>query len=419
MQRTAFQSPFIDRLCRGLVAFSCWSTLLASMALLQGCDCSATDSDDSGGSGYLDQGGPADGSGAEFTGTLKDGPSKKLDILWHDILASNDLWMPDKTTGTGLTVSTLAGNGKKGYTNGAAKGAQFNFPTGVAVDKNGSVYVADQNNNRIRVVFNGKVDLVAGNGPKGHKDGAAAGALFQDPMDVAVDSAGRVYVADELNHRIRAIYKGQVSTLAGDGYPGSKDGAATSARFSSPVSVAVDSKGDVYVADQNNHSIRLISGGKVSTLAGTGKSGFKNGAAASSQFDTPSGIAVDSSGKVYVADQNNERIRLISAGQVTTLAGSGTMGQLDGGAATAQFDSPIAVAVDNKGKVYVADQNNHCIRVIEKGQVKTLAGDGYTGFQDGPVATARFNFPTGVAVGPAGKVYVADQVNARIRVISW
>ncbi len=353
------------------VALTCLA-LVACLALLSGCDCAAGDGLDGSG-GNLDGAGGEGNAGhdaeGELTGVLKDGPPHKLDTVWSDILGSNTDTVtppaPDKGSG-GAMVSTLAGIAKAGHANGAAATAQFNFPSGLAVDKNESVYVADQNNNRVRVVFNKLVADVAGSGSAGYKDGPSATAQFFDPMDVAVDSKGNVYVADQLNDRIR-----------------------------------------------------LISGGKVSTLAGSGTDGFKDGPAATAQFADPAGIAVDSKGNVYVADQNNDRVRLISGGKVSTLTGSGTIGLKDGPAASARFDTPIDVVVDKKGKVYVADQNNHCVRMISGGTVKTVAGDGYTGFKDGPVATAQFNFPTGLALGPSGKLYVADQINARIRVITW
>ena len=400
------------------------AVLLATLPLLQGCDCSAADDATRDGAGYKDI--SANDSEAELSGVIKDGTSGLLkdghqyDIIWSDVLGSNtDGPLPDTGGSAGPVVSTLAGTAKSGHKNGAAATALFNFPSGLTVDKNESVYVADQNNNRIRVVFNKQVADVAGSGAVGSKNGAAASAQFFDPMDVAVDSKGTIYVADQLNDLIRIISKGQVSTLAGAGLPGFKDGPAASALFSSPTGIAVDSKGNVYVADQNNDRIRLIASGKVSTLAGSGTGGFKDGPAASAKFADPSGVAVDSKGKVYVADQNNDRVRVIAGGTVSTLAGSGTIGHKDGPAASAQFDTPIDLAVDALGTVYVADQNNHCIRVIAGGSVKTLAGDGYTGYKDGPVAFAQFNFPTGVALGPSGKLYVADQINARIRVITW
>ena len=423
--RSYIQSHFFNRCLTQPWAVGITAAMLLVLPLLSGCDCSAADDAYKDGSGgYLDGAGgdgikpPKDGE-AEISGVIKDGP-KKLDILWSDILGSNTDGPPlDKGGGIGPVVSTLAGTAKSGHKNGLAATAQFNFPTGLAVDKNESVYVADQNNNRIRVVFNKQVADVAGSGAAGYADGASAVAKFFDPMDVAVDSKGNVYVADQLNDRIRLIAGGKVSTLAGAGLPGFKDGAAAAALFSSPTGIAVDSKGNVYVADQNNDRIRLIAGGKVSTLAGSGTGGFKDGAAATAQFSDPSGVAVDSKGNVYVADQNNDRVRLIAGGKVSTLAGSGTIGFKDGPAASAQFDTPIDLVVDTLGTVYVADQNNHSIRVITGGTVKTLAGDGYTGYKDGPVAVAQFNFPTGVALGPSGKLYVADQINARIRVITW
>ncbi len=398
------------------------AALILLLPLLSGCDCNTGDTVDGEDAAaqelsavLKDSAVPELGDGS--TGKLKDGI--KPDLLADDVLSSNDVAQPDAGVATGPMVSTLAGVTKAGHKNGAVATAQFNFPTGLVVDKNGSVYVADQNNNRVRVVFNKQVADVAGSGASGYLDGPAASAKFFDPMDVAVAANGDVYVADQLNDRIRRVSKGKVTTFAGAGLPGHKDGPAATALFSSPSGIAVDSKGVVYVADQNNDRIRVIAAGKVTTLAGSGTGGYKDGAAATAQFSDPSGVAVDSKGNVYVADQNNDRVRRIAGGKVTTIAGSGTIGMKDGPALSAQFDTPIDVEVDATGRVFVADQNNHAIRVIKGGKVSTLAGDGYTGYKDGPALKAQFNFPTGLAMGPKGKLYVADQINARIRVISW
>jgi len=266
-------------------------------------------------------------------------------------------------------VSTLAGSGTKGFADGAGTAAQFSYPTGVAVDASGNVYLADQENHRIRkITAGGVVSTLAGSGIDGFADGTGTAAQFRYPTGVAVDASGNVYVADQDNHRIRKITaEGVVSTVAGSGSAGFADGTGAAAQFQYPYGVAVDATGSIYVADLYNHRIRKITaGGVVSTLAGSGIDGFADGTGTAAQFRYPAGVAVDVAGNVYVVDQINNRIRKITAeGVVSTLAGSGTKGFADGTGTAAQFSSPYGVAVDATGSIYVADTNNHCIRKIQ------------------------------------------------------
>ena len=325
----------------------------------------------------------------------------------------------------GAAVGTLAGGSPYFIGNavdGTGAGASFNFPEGVAVDTAGNVYVADSSNSLIRKITPaGVVTTLAGTaGTIGYADGPAATAKFWSPSGVAVDAAGNVYVADTNNNRIRKITPaGVVSTLAGSstGASGFTNGTGSAASFYYPKDLVLDTAGNLYVADSGNNAIRKVTqGGVVSTVAGGGIGvvGSTNGATASATFNAPRGVAVDAAGNVYVADTGNHLIRKIAAGQVTTFAGStlsGFFGGFANGTGTASmFDSPMDVAVDGAGNVYVSDANNHLIRFITpNGVVTTLAGTTKTsGFQDGPALSATFGALRGVAIDSAGNVYVSD-----------
>jgi len=236
----------------------------------------------------------------------------------------------------------------------------------IAVDANGNVYAAETANNKIRkITAAGVVSTLAGTGAQGSADGAGVSATFYRPGSIAVDSNGSVYVADYNNTKIRKITAaGVVSTLAGTGAQGSADGAGAAATFSSLVGVAVDANGNVYVADANKIR-KITAAGVVSTLAGTGAQGSADGAGAVATFNYPIGIAVDSNGTVYVADHDNRKIRKITpSGSVSTIAGTGQDGSTNGSGAEATFRMPKAVAVDAKGSVYVADYLANTIRKL-------------------------------------------------------
>jgi sugar lactone lactonase YvrE len=311
---------------------------------------------------------------------------------------------------------------------GTGTAARFIAPSGVAVDSNGNVYVADQAANTIRKITPGGVTttLAGSPGVSGSADGTGSAARFNIPVGVAVDSSGNVYVADTSNETIRKITPaGVVTTIAGTvGTSGTLDGTGTAAQFSTPTSLAVDGSGNIYVVDQTDDTIRKVtSGGVVTTIAGSVvTAGATNGSGSVARFNSPYGIAIDGSGNLYVADTGNGTIRKIdTSGNVTTLAGSPKVsGYADGTGAAAEFRSPLGVAADSSGNVYVSDTNNNVIRKITPaGVVTTFAGlVPYVGWGNGTGAGAEFNTPFGIAVDSNGNVYVADQGNTDIRKIS-
>ena len=303
---------------------------------------------------------------------------------------------------------------------------RLRYPMGVAVDGSGTVYAADTFRHVIRrVTPAGLVTTLAGTLDRiGRADGVGSAAGFYKPAQLAMDDAGTLYVADSFNCSIRKISPdGLVSTLAGDpgGLSGSSDGIGAAARFDFPQSVAVDRDRSVYVADAGNDTIRKITpDGVVTTLAGTaGAFGSADGTGSAARFSTPRGIAVDSAGIIYVADSENHTVRKITAGGVvTTLAGSPReSGDADGTGSAARFLLPNAVALDGAGNILVADTGNHVIRqVTPAGKVTTLGGrPGFFGTDDGVGVAARFSSPRAIAVAASGDIYIADADNHTIR----
>jgi sugar lactone lactonase YvrE len=323
---------------------------------------------------------------------------------------------------TPSVVTTVAGNGIGGYLDGLGTNSQFYNLQGIAVDTDGNLYIGDSSNYRIRkITSQGTVSTLAGSGTYGYIDGSGTDAQFKYVVGVAVDTKGNVYVADYENHRIRKVTpSGDVTTFAGSGEGFADGDRLLDAKFKNPNMLAVDADGNVYVSDSGNFRIRKIdTAGKVSTLAGSGEQGYLDGIGTVAKFGAPIGIAADNKGFVYVCDRGADKIRKISPnGIVTTLAGSST-GFSDGIGSQAIFNNPRGVAVDSNGNVYVADTENHRIRKITpSGLVTTLAGSGKADFVDGIGSEAKFNFPIGIAVDKNDNIYVDDHFNQRVRKIT-
>ncbi|WLQ39879.1 RICIN domain-containing protein [Streptomyces laculatispora] len=331
-------------------------------------------------------------------------------------------------------ISTVAGTGVAGFKgdNELAVAAQLNRPYGIALDSTGSLYFSDYNNHRVRKIStDGKISTVAGAGPGYRGDGGpAVSALLNCPREVAVDAAGSVYVTDAANHRVRVITRdGKIDTVAGTGTAGfSGDGGpAAKAQLNYPLGVAVDSSGALYISDHSNNRVRKVStDGKISTVAGTGVAGFKgdDGPAALAQLNRPYALALDDADVLYITDGNNHRVRKVVAdGTISTVAGKGTAGfSGDGGPATsAQLNLPLGVVVDSAGILYISDYNNHRVRkVAPDGKITTFAGKGSAGFggDGGPAAAAQLNNPFGLAVDCVDTLYIADHVNNRVRKVA-
>lgn len=306
-------------------------------------------------------------------------------------------------------VSTFAGS-NQGYVDGIGIAAQFFNPSGVCTDASGNVYVADYENNRIRKITPaGVVTTFAGSGTSGSADGTGVAAQISSPSGICIDVSGNLYVASKIAMKIRKITPaGVVTTLAGSGRQGSADGIGIAAQFNFPSGICTDASGNVYVADTWNNRIRKITpSGVVTTFAG-GTIGYANGTGTAAKFNNPSGVCVDVSGNVYVADTYNNKIRMITPEQlVITVAGS-YQGSGDGIGTAAQFNKPQGICMGVDGDVYVADTENNRLRKIKtSGIVTTLVGS-IRGSADGTGTAAQFYNPTGVYTDVFGKIYVAD-----------
>ena len=343
-------------------------------------------------------------------------------------------------SGETLLINTVAGTGEPGFSGdgGPAREARLDEPSGVAVDAAGNIYIADNDNNRIRRVgTSGKITTVAGTGAAGFSgdSGPAAEAELNNPYGVWVSPAGEIYIADQRNHRVRKVSRdGQIETIAGNGTAGySGDGGrATEASLSFPDDVVLNSRGELFIADAGNDVVRRIGvDGTIDTFAGSGRHAYNGesdlsgdgGPAALAQLDTPAALAIDSEDNLYIADLRNHAIRKVSAaGVITTIAGTGRPG-FNGDrkdATRAMLDEPGGVAVARDGSLLIAEGGNLRVRRLGKdGSITTIAGNGTEGFSGdrGDARLAQFSTLDFVAVDGAGRILVADYGNHAIRVL--
>ncbi len=335
-------------------------------------------------------------------------------------------------TGSPYNISTIAGNGSVGSSGdgNAAINAEINNPQGVAVDKIGNIYVADVGNNKIRRIdTNGIITTFAGIGIAGYNgDGIqATSAYIAGPVNIATDQQGNVYIADAGNNRIRMVNTaGIISTIAGDGFANfSGDGnPAINSEINNPGGVAVDDSGNIYIGDAGNNRVRRINtSGIINTIAGIGVPGFGGDGfpAINAQLNSPQGVAVDDSGNVFIADANNQRIRMIDkSGIVGTFAGNGVAGYNGDNipAPASELNIPKRIAVDHSGNLFIGDINNNRVRKVDHtGIITTIAGSGVAGYNGDKISAtiAQLNNPGGVALDNSDNLYICDKSNQRLR----
>ncbi|GAL61759.1 NHL domain-containing protein [Algibacter lectus] len=317
-----------------------------------------------------------------------------------------------------LTASTFAGS-TEGYVDGDISIATFNRPTGMATDAAGNIYVTEYGNHTVRKITPaGQVSTLVG-GFNGFADGTGTDAKLFRPTDIIMGVDGFLYVADSWNNRIRKVsLAGVVTTFAG-GSSGFVDGMGNAAKFNKPSGLTTDADGNIYVADLENQSVRKITtAGVVSTLAG-GTEGYNNGTGSSAQFKDPRAIVLSNNNELMVTDQFGRTVRKVTlAGVVTVFAGNGVSGSSDGVGTSSSFGVPNGITIDNDGNLLVSDRSEHNIRKITpNAEVTTIAGTRSSGSNDGVASQARFYNPAGMLVTVDGTIYIADYDNHRIRVL--
>ncbi len=377
-------------------------------------------------------------NGTATAAKLTDPFGVALDAAGNIYLADRSNNRIRKVTVATSIITTLAGNGTSGFSgdNVVATSAILSQNIGVALDNTGNIYIADTNNSRIRKVSatSGIITTVAGNGTNGFSgdNGTATAAKLSDPFGVALDAAGNIYITNNFSIRKVTASTGIITTVAGNGILGysGDNGSAITASLNRISGVALDVSGNIYIADSGNNRIRkvTVATGIITTIAGNGIASFSgdNSVATSASLSSPSGVALDAAGNIYIADSNNNRIRKVNAatGIITTIAGiGGNYYNGDGFAATSSaINSPKGVTVDAAGNVYIADYYNQRIRKVTSstGIITNIAGNGTAGYSgdNGATTSAMLNYPQGVAVDAAGNIYIADAGNYRIRKVT-
>jgi trimeric autotransporter adhesin len=333
-------------------------------------------------------------------------------------------------------IQTVAGGGTPGYggDGGPAASAGLNEPSAVFVDGSGNIFIADTDNSVIREVTasNGNIQTVAGNGTAGYSGdtGPAIAAQLDEPGGVFVDASGNIFIADTFNSVIREVTAGDISTVVGVSYAwdftcnySGDNGPATSAQLCLPTGVFLDGSGDIFIADTNNSVIREVIAGTISTIAGDGTAGYAGdgNSATAAELNSPNAIFVDSSANLYIADTDNSVIREVTAGNISTLIGNSTLAYSGDGssALNAELNDPGQAFVDASGDVFLSDTNNSAIRevVASSGNIQTVAGNGTSGYSgdSGLAAAAELNFPYGFALDGLGDIFIADTENSVIR----
>ena len=390
-----------------------------------------------------------DGSSPSTLSQDYNGPINVTGTVTIKAIAVNPGYLPSApvtaaytiTTPPAAVITTVAGNGGNGFAGagGSATSAQVGYPYGIALDSAGNFYFSDTANNLVWMVSakTGTSSVIAGNGTPGYAgDGRpATSAELNSPTGIAIDGSGNVYIADSNNNLIRKVAgeSGLISTVAGDGQFGNPNalgdgGPAAQAELFNPLAVAFDRTGNLYIADADDNRVRMVSASTdiISTVAGNGSYGFSGdgGQATSASVQEPKSLAFDSAGNFYIATQNG-RVRKVAAstGLITTVAGNGNIGSSgDGGPATSAEISPQGLAVDGAGNIYLSDYPD-AIRAIvaSTGTITRVAGNGYYGYSgDGGSATvAGLADPVGIAFDAAGNLFIADNGNSRIRKVTF
>lgn len=316
-------------------------------------------------------------------------------------------------------VSTLAGSGAEGFADGTGAAATFHSPIGITIDGNGNLFVSEEGNHAIRkITADGKVTTIAGNGSPGAKNGNGKDASFQNPAGITVDKNNILYVADYANNLIRKIdASANVTTLAGTGAFGFDNGSGTKATFKGPVDIAINSLGELYIVDFVNEAIRKIAkDGTVSTLSSSLIPGVDDH---SHGFHFPSGLTIDKSDNVYIIDQSAYMVKKITpSGTISAFAGNGLSGVINANGSNAGFYAPYKLTIDKNGNFYVTD--GYQIRKIDKDiNVTVFAGLPTGGSNNGAALISGFNGPIGIVTDKDGNLYVADAKNNQIRKIAF